>query len=124
MKQVKTARWMSVFALACGTLALSGSAHANTEVTGTVQAFESVSSYASAPGNGDLRVWLNGVPAICPGATDGSWGFVNANDANFKGIMTTVALAFSMGKSILIGSQLQAIGTGSYCGINYVRIMG
>ena len=124
MKQIKTSRWMSVLALACGAFAMSGSAHANTEVTATVQAFETVSGYAAAPGNGDLRVWLNGVPALCPGATDGTWGFVNANDPNFKGIMATVALAYSMGKSVLIGSQLQPIGTGSYCGINYIRIMG
>ena len=122
MKQTTTIRLMSGLALA-SLLTLAQPAYADTEVTGTVLKIMTVSSFSGAPGNGDLRVTLNGVSTVCPGAADPTWGFINANDANFKGIMATVALAYSLGKPIVVGSKLETIpNAGSYCGITYIYL--
>ena len=112
---MKATRWMSGFGLACGLFAFASAARADTQVTGTVQSMMSVGGLGAAPGNGDLRVWLTGLPTICPGATDPTWAYINSNDPNFKGVLATISQAYAMGKSLTVDSRLSALGGGNYC---------
>ena len=108
-------------AVTCGVLALAAPAYADDAmITGTVKTLQSLGSLASAPGNADFRVYLTGLPAVCPGANDPTWAYINANDANFKGVVATVTTAYAMGKPVTIRSRLTTIGAGQYCQIVWV----
>jgi hypothetical protein len=120
---MKTFRTTSA-TMICGLLSLAAAAQADTQVTGTVQMMQSLGGLASAPGNADLRIWLNGLPPICPGATDTSWAYINSNDPNFKGVLATVSMAYAMGKSLTMVTRLTPIGAGNYCQIVSVMVSG
>ncbi|SHN39655.1 hypothetical protein [Rhizobacter sp. OV335] len=93
------------------------------EIAGTVSRIMVVTANAGAPGNADLRVYLSGVTA-CSGATDPNWAFLNLTDPNYKGVLATVLTAQTTGKTLMMGTQLAAVGSGSYCQILYVYLIG
>ncbi len=117
---MNASRLVSAAALSCGLLTIATTAHAVTAVTGTVQQMQSVGGGANAPGNGDLRIWINGVSSMCPGAIDGTWAFINSNDPNFKGVLTTITTAYVMGKPLTLYNIPSTIGAGAYCQIAWV----
>lgn len=104
------------FALTAALLASVAQA-ADTTVVGTIQTMQSLGSLAAAPGNADLRIYLNGVSTVCPGASDATWGYINANDGNFKGVLATISMAYAMGKPITMVKRPSPIGSGTYCQI-------
>lgn len=111
------------FALAGAISTLATTAYAaDSEVVGTVAGMSSYSSLGGAPGNADLRFWLNGITAVCPGATDGAWAYINVSDADYKGVFGTVSLAYALGKPLDIVTRLTAIGNGNYCQVVRVSL--
>ena len=112
-------------ALACSLATVPPFARADDpQVSGTVQKMMSVGGLGSAPGNADLRVWLNGVNTVCTGANDASWAYINANDPNFKGVAATISTAYAMGKPLMMATRLSAVGNGNYCQIVWVIVSG
>lgn len=87
-------------------------------VTGTVAQISAVGSGEGAPGNYDIRVYLVGVSTICNGAANSGWAYINANDANFKGILSILELAVATGKTVSVYTNVVAQG----CQIGYVSI--
>ena len=113
-----------VFAPALCIFVVTSSIAADSQVTGTVQSMMSVGGLGSAPGNADLRIWLNGVTTICPGATDPTWAYINSNDPNFKGVLATISTAYAMGKQLTLNTRLSLVGNGSYCQIVWATVSG
>jgi hypothetical protein len=110
-------------AMAC--LVASAQAFANgTPSTGTIWRMDAVGSAGSAPGNADTRVYLNGVSTFCPGSPDPSWAFINANDANYKGVLATLMMAYATGKSVTIYAVPAQIGTTTFCQISWINVIG
>ena len=107
-----------------GCLLAMQAASAVSIITGTITEIDTTSSLGGAPGNGDLRVFLGGT-TFCPGTSDGSWGFVNANDANYKGVLATVLFAYGTGKQVTVYTRPGPIvGAGTYCQITWVQVHG
>ncbi len=117
-------RLMSALATACGLVMLATAAHAGTQVSGKVQTILSAAGAGGAPGNADLRVQLDGVTTFCPGVTDGSWAFINSNDANFKGILAAITTAYAMGKTLTVYTVPGAVGASTFCQIAWVQVSG
>lgn len=90
-------------------------------VGGRVTQFETVGSAGSAPGNYDFRVHLDAQVPICPGAIDTTWGYVNVSDANYKGIMASILMAYALGKTVTLFTTKSA---GGYCQIGYLSVSG
>jgi len=43
---------------------------------------------------------------------------------HYKGVLATVLTAQTTGKTLMMGTQLAAVGSGSYCQILYVYLLG
>ena len=87
-------------------------------VIGKIAQIDDVGGSAGAPGNYDFRVTLEGVPTFC---TDGSpWGYINSNDANFKGLAAMLLMAQATGKSVRIFTTKTA---SAYCQIGYIVVL-
>lgn len=103
----------------------SAQAFANgTPSTGTISRLDAVGSAGGAPGAGDTRVYLNGISTFCPGAVDGSWAYINANDANYKGVLSGLMMAYAMGKTVTIYAVPAQLGTATFCQISWINIVG
>ncbi len=114
---MKTIRCAFAGVVACSLITLGSTARADdTIVTASVQALQSLGGLANVPGNADFRVYLQGVSA-CPGANDPTWAYINANDPNYKVVVSTASTAYAMGKPVTIMSRLTTIGDGKYCQI-------
>ena len=87
-------------------------------VVGKISQIDGVGGSAGAPGNYDFRVTLEGAPTFC---TDGQpWGYVNSNDANFKGLTAMLLMAQATGKSVRIYTTKTAP---VFCQIGYVIVL-
>lgn len=113
---------MTRFILALALAALSTFAHADTAVSGTVRELSAVSGAGHAPGNQDIRVVLNNVSSMCPATTDSSWAYINADDPNFKGIVTMLSLGLATGKPVTIYSNPATTPYGSFCLMTWVHV--
>ncbi len=104
---------------------LSGLAMAQTQtlVTGTIRDLNAVGSAGHAPDNLDIRVYLAGVNTFCPATTDAGFGYINVDDANFKGIVAMLSLADATGKQVSIYSVPTASSVGSFCQIAWVHVL-
>jgi len=110
-----------------GLVCLLASVHAlanGTPSVGTISRLDAVGSAGSAPGNADTRVYLNGVTTFCPGSPDASWAFINANDANYKGVLATLMLAYATGKTVVVYAVPAQIGTTTFCQISWINVVG
>ena len=88
-------------------------------VSGAIHQLDAVASSGGAPGAYDFRVYLVGNPNMCSGGgTNPGWAYINSNDANFKGVVSILELAFATGKSATIYSNLVS----GQCQIGYVAI--
>jgi hypothetical protein len=85
-------------------------------VSGTLNSFHSVPS----TGNYDLRITLNAVNTMCTGNT-ANFAYLNSHDANFKGVMATLLMAYSMNKTVTVYTNRDAAG---YCAIGYIYVTG
>ena len=118
---------MRHFIACCAALLTLASAHATDgSVTGTIARVDAVGQAAGAPGNADTRVYLAGISNVCPGALDPAWAYINANDANYKGVLATLLAAWSMGKSVTINSRATALAAGGplFCQITWINVVG
>lgn len=88
-------------------------------VSGKIVRLDGVGSIGGAPGNFDLRVFLDNKSAVCPGAVDPAWGYINSNDANYKGLMALLLTAYTSGKTVTLYTIKGSMG---YCQIGYVAI--
>jgi len=113
--------------ISCAAACLAASAQVlaqATSSTGTISRMDAVGSAGGAPGNADTRVYLNGVSRLCTGSSDASWAFINVNDANYKGVLATLMLAYGTGKSVVINAIPAQVGTGTYCQITWINVIG
>jgi hypothetical protein len=90
-------------------------------VNGKVARLDAVGGSGGAPGNYDMRVILDNPSAVCAGAVDSSWGYINSNDANYKGVMALLLTAYTAGKTVALYTTKSSAG---YCQIGYVSISG
>lgn len=106
-------------ALMAAGLALSSlSAHAwDGVVTGKIVRLDGVNQV----GNYDLRVYLDNASSMCTGGLDPTWSYINANDANYKGLLSMVLTAYTAGKTITVYANKRENG---YCQIGYIAISG
>ena len=104
-----------VFAMA----ATSASAWDGT-TTGKITQIRGVGGLGGAPGNYDVRVYLDGQTTLCSGGADSAWGYINVGDANYKGLLAMLLMAQASGKTVTLYTNKD---TASYCQIGYVAIM-
>ncbi len=99
---------------------------ADSSVTGTISELDTATGLGGAPGNGDLRVFINGVSSFCPlNGGDATWAFINANDANYKAAVATLSMAYATGKQTTIYTRPGVItGAGTYCQISWIQVHG
>jgi len=84
-------------------IAATPSTHAwDGTVSGKIAAINGVGSASGAPGNYDIRVYIEGQPTICAGATDPGWGYINTSDANYKGLLAMLLMAQVSGKTVTL----------------------
>ncbi len=107
------------------TLAVVASAHGQSAstVSGTINRMDFVASAGGAPNNGDTRVYLNGVTTFCSGTSDPTWAFVNTSDANYKGVLASLLMAYATGKQVSVTSIAGAGTSGPRCQIEYVSMV-
>lgn len=107
-----------------GALALvvaSGTSYAwDGVVTGKISQINGVGGSAGAPGNYDIRVYIEGQTTICAGAIDPAWAYVNSNDANYKGLLALLLMAQASGKTVTLDTNKSASG---YCQIAYMSVI-
>ena len=92
-------------------------------VGGTINRIDSVASAGGAPNNGDTRVYLNGVSTFCSGTADPTWAFVNTTDANYKGVVASLLMAYATGKQVVITSIAGAGTSGPRCQIQSISVV-
>ena len=98
--------------------------NADESATGTISGVDAVGSASGAPNNADIRVYLTGAPKLCTGATDTSWAWFNVTDANYRGLLATVMLAYATGKTITLNTRATSLAGGVYCQITWVNLRG
>lgn len=113
--------------LICSSLLALASAQvfADTAATGTIRGLDEVGLGAGASSNADTRVYLNGVTTFCSATADASFAFIDANDANYRGVVAALLFAYGMGKSVAIyagPSSLDGSAATGFCRITWVRI--
>lgn len=110
--------WQASALLAAGALS-QGCLAWDGVVSGTISRIDSV---AGEPGNYETRILMNG-QTFCSatGVIDGGWGYLNSSDANYKGTLAMLMLAYSTGKAVTIYSLKEGAG---YCHIHYVMVAG
>lgn len=88
-------------------------------VSGKIVRMESVGG-AAASANFDLRVYLSSATPPCPGNSTVPvyWSYINANDYNYKGIMSMLLMAHAMDKEVTIHSNI----VGGFCQIAWVIV--
>jgi hypothetical protein len=89
------------------------------EVRGKIYSIESV------PGgnNADLRVILQGSPAMCASTTSPTYfAFINISDANFKGTSATLMMAYALNKTVFVFSNISNTAPVGYCRIGFVTV--
>lgn len=87
------------------------------EVIGRVAQVHVITGASGAPGAYDVRVYIENQPTICTGGPD--WGYINSNDANYKGLMAALLMAQASGKTIKMFTVKSAAG---YCQIGYLIV--
>ncbi len=88
-------------------------------VTGKISQLNGVGSAGGAPGNADLRIYLEGNPDICAGATDPKWAFINSNEANYQGLLSLILMAQTTGRIVTLYTVKAQNG---YCQLGYISI--
>lgn len=88
--------------------------------TGKIAQIRGVGGLGGAPGNYDVRVYLDGQSMLCPGATDPSWGYINISDPNYKALLAMLLMAQASGKAVTLYTNKDATG---YCQIGYIAVV-
>ena len=91
--------------------------------SGVITQISTFTAAGGGPNNGDLRVFIAG-QTFCSGPTTTTWSFINASDANYKGVVGALMLAYSMGKQVAITSTVGTISGVQYCQIARVDVIG
>ena len=100
-------------------------ATADTARSGRIVRMDAVAAAGGAPAGFDTRVYLDGISDLCPGATESTWAYINANDANYKGVLATLLLAYATGKAVVIYSNpIQVSQGGVFCQIKWINVVG
>lgn len=95
-------------------LCCAASAHAYPSVSGQVGMLEIVGGGAGAPGNYDLRVFLQGYPVQCNGQ---NWSYVNVTDANYKGLLAGLLSAKATSSPVVLYINQDS---GGFCQLMYM----
>lgn len=77
----------------------------------------------AATGNADTRVYLVGTPVMCAnaaGIADGTWVFINSNNPNYKGMLSNLLTAYSLGKTVTLYSNRSLVSPANYCELAYM----
>lgn len=90
-------------------------------VSGTISRLDGVGGSAGAPGNYDFRVYLKGVTTSFCNSSGNNWGYINSDDANYKGLVALLTMAYATGKTVTLYTTKAASG---YCQIGYVSVSG
>jgi hypothetical protein len=85
-------------------------------VSGKIGQLEGVGSAGGAPGNYDLRIYLEGKPDICPG---GKWAYINSNEANYQGMFSLILMAQTTGRNVTLYTVKAQNG---YCQLGHIAI--
>ena len=87
--------------------------------SGKIAQIEAVGG-AGGAGNFDLRVYLSSATPPCPSeiASPPAWSYLNAVDANYKGILSILLMAQALNKTVTIHSNRVA----GYCQIAWVIV--
>lgn len=74
-----------------------------------------------APGNFDARVTLDSGTSVsyCDGNNSSNWGYINTNDANYKGVLAGILTAYALGKPVHFYMEKD---TNGYCKITYFTL--
>jgi len=88
-------------------------------VSGKIGQIHGVGSAGGAPGNFDLRIFLEGNPDLCAGATDPKWAFINSNEANYQGMLSLILMAQTTGRNVTLYTVKAQNG---YCQLGYIAI--
>jgi hypothetical protein len=108
--------------LFCAVLFFFSSVHAlawDGVTSGKIAQIEAVGG-AGGAGNFDLRVYLSSSAPPCPSsiASPPAWSYMNAVDANYKGILSILLMAQALNKTVTIHSNSVA----GFCQIAWVIV--
>lgn len=106
----------------CALLLLAASLQASAwdgVISGRIMQIEGVGGAAGA-GNFDFRVYLSASNPPCPSTLPSppAWSYLNASDANYKGILAMLLMAQASNKMVTIHSNTVS----GYCQIAWVAI--
>ncbi|HET7329841.1 hypothetical protein [Dyella sp.] len=88
--------------------------------TGKISEINGVGGLGGAPGNYDVRVYLDGQSTLCSGRADSTWGYINMSDPNYKGLLAMLLMAQANGKAVTLYTTKDGAG---YCQIGYIAVM-
>jgi len=87
-------------------------------ISGRVIQINGVGGSAGAPGNFDARIFLEGQPTAC-GPNSPSWGYINSNDANYKGLLAMLLMAQASAKVVTLYTNKDSLGN---CQTGYLAV--
>lgn len=102
----------------CLLIAMTGSHAWDGTISGKINEVSGVGGSGGAPGNYDLRIVLTDVTEACGPGTP-NWSYVNANDANYKGLMALLLMARAAANSVTLYTTKDPRG---FCQIGYVVV--
>lgn len=90
-------------------------------VSGKIAEIYGVGGAAGAPGNFDIRVFIENQPSLCPGALDANWAYLDSTDPNYKALLAMLLMAQASGKTINLYTTK---GPTNRCQIAFLGIVG